>query len=109
MANPRGIIAVDKMGTKVLFLNAATYETEVVLDGFEKTVHELRQEQLPASKIAKAFTHVQAPRLFAIELMYSDHEGGQRAIGRFSMAPLKDSVWLCSVVRHWNLDRPDPR
>jgi YVTN family beta-propeller protein len=41
MANPRGIIAVDKMGTKVLFLNAATYETEVVLDGFEKTVHEL--------------------------------------------------------------------
>jgi predicted dinucleotide-binding enzyme len=27
------------------------------------TVHELRQKQLPASKIAKAFTHVQAPRL----------------------------------------------
>ncbi len=41
MANSRGIIAVDKMGTKVLFLNSATYETEVVLDGFEKTVHEL--------------------------------------------------------------------
>ncbi len=41
MANSRGIIAVDKMGTKVLFLNPATYETEVVLDGFEKTVHEL--------------------------------------------------------------------
>ena len=37
----RGIIAVDKMGTKVLFLNPVTYETEVVLDGFEKTVHEL--------------------------------------------------------------------
>jgi YVTN family beta-propeller protein len=41
MANARGIIAVDKMGTKVLFLNPVTYETEVVLDGFEKTVHEL--------------------------------------------------------------------
>ena len=41
MANSRGIIAVDKMGTKVLFLNPATYETEAVLDGFEKTVHEL--------------------------------------------------------------------
>jgi hypothetical protein len=25
------------------------------------------------------------------------------------VAPLKESVWLCSVVRHWNLDRPDPR
>jgi DNA-binding beta-propeller fold protein YncE len=41
MANARGIIAVDKMGTKVLFLNPVTYETEVALDGFDKTVHEL--------------------------------------------------------------------
>jgi YVTN family beta-propeller protein len=41
MANARGLIAVDKMGTKVLFLNPVTYETEVVLDGFDKTVHEL--------------------------------------------------------------------
>jgi YVTN family beta-propeller protein len=40
-ANARGLIAVDKMGTKVLFLNADTYRTEVVLDGFLKTVHEL--------------------------------------------------------------------
>ncbi len=41
MAGARGIIAVDKMGTKVLFLNPVTYATEVVLDGFDKTVHEL--------------------------------------------------------------------
>ncbi|MEU4788875.1 NAD(P)-binding domain-containing protein [Micromonospora tulbaghiae] len=34
-----------------------------VLDSGEKTVHELRQEQLPTSKVAKAFTHIQAPRL----------------------------------------------
>jgi len=39
--NSRGIIAVDKMGTKVLFLNPRTYETEVVIDGFPRTVHEL--------------------------------------------------------------------
>jgi len=36
-----GIIAVDKMGGKVLFLNPQTYETEVVIDGFPRTVHEL--------------------------------------------------------------------
>jgi DNA-binding beta-propeller fold protein YncE len=36
-----GMIAVDKMGTKVLFLDPVTYKTEVVLDGFQKTVHEL--------------------------------------------------------------------
>ena len=34
-----------------------------VVDSGEKTEHELRQEQLPLSKVAKAFTHVQAPRL----------------------------------------------
>jgi len=41
MTNARGMIAVDKMGGKVLFLNPVTYQTEIVLDGFDKTVHEL--------------------------------------------------------------------
>jgi hypothetical protein len=36
-----GMIAVDKMGTKVFFLNPVTYETEVVLEDFSRTVHEL--------------------------------------------------------------------
>ena len=35
-----------------------------IIDRGEKTEHELRQEQLPRSKVAKAFTHIQAPRLF---------------------------------------------
>jgi DNA-binding beta-propeller fold protein YncE len=37
----RGMIAVDKMGAKVLFLDPDTYATKVVLDGFARTVHEL--------------------------------------------------------------------
>ena len=41
MASTRGLIAVDKKGGKVLFLNPLTYATEVTLDGFEKTPHEL--------------------------------------------------------------------
>jgi streptogramin lyase len=36
-----GLIAVDKMGGKVLFLNPETFATETVLDGFQRTVHEL--------------------------------------------------------------------
>jgi YVTN family beta-propeller protein len=36
-----GIIAVDKMGAKVLFLDPATYKTQLVIDGFPRTVHEL--------------------------------------------------------------------
>lgn len=37
-----------------------------VVDRGEKTVHELRQEQLPRSKVAKAFSHIQAPSLFVL-------------------------------------------
>ncbi|MEK8145093.1 hypothetical protein NKH18_37845 [Streptomyces sp. M10(2022)] len=32
-----------------------------VIDSGAKTVHELRQEHLPRSKVVKAFTHIQAP------------------------------------------------
>jgi hypothetical protein len=52
---------------------------------------------------------VQERQRFTIDLLYSDHEGGQRAIGRFTVAPAAGSSWLCGIVRHWNLDRPDPR
>ena len=41
MASTPGLIAVDKKGGKVLFLNPRTYETEVVIDDLEKNVHEL--------------------------------------------------------------------
>jgi YVTN family beta-propeller protein len=44
MANANGahgMIAVDKMGTKVLFLDPKSYATEVVLEDFPRTVHEL--------------------------------------------------------------------
>jgi predicted dinucleotide-binding enzyme len=34
-----------------------------VVNSGEKTEHELRQEQLPRSKVIKAFTHIQAPRI----------------------------------------------
>lgn len=36
-----GLIAVDKMGNKILFLDPVTYETLLTLDGFAPRVHEL--------------------------------------------------------------------
>lgn len=51
----------------------------------------------------------------SVDLLYGDHEGGQRTITRFFLAPREHAVdeepwlWLCAVVRHWNLDRDDPR
>jgi YVTN family beta-propeller protein len=35
------MIGVDKMGAKILFIDPATFETQKVLDGFQRTVHEL--------------------------------------------------------------------
>lgn len=34
-----------------------------IIDSGKKTVHELRQEHLPSSRVVKAFTHIQAPRI----------------------------------------------
>ena len=52
---------------------------------------------------------VREREIFLIELLYTDHEGGQPSITLFVVTPREDEGWLCSAVRHWNLDRPDPR
>jgi hypothetical protein len=41
-------------------------------------------------------------------LLYGDYEGGQRVISRFGVIPGK-SGWTISIVRHWQLDRQNPR
>ena len=52
---------------------------------------------------------VDAHRRVAIDLLYGDHEGGQRTITRFVLLHREDGQWLTAVSRHWNLDRSDPR
>jgi DNA-binding beta-propeller fold protein YncE len=47
---PRGLIAVDKMGGKVIFLDPVTYATTLVLDDFQRVPHELLV--VPASSTA---------------------------------------------------------
>ncbi len=50
-----------------------------------------------------------AGRHLTVDLLYGDHEGGQRTISRFTLIPRPDGRWLAAVSRHWNLDRADPR
>jgi hypothetical protein len=60
----------------------------------------------------EAVAAVRSGELLTIDLLYGDHEGGQRCISRFALRPRGDSatpVWLATVIRHWNIDRPDPR
>ena len=48
-------------------------------------------------------------RPMSVDLLYGDHEGGQRAVTRIAILPAGEDGWLASVGRHWNLDRSDPR
>ena len=48
-------------------------------------------------------------KMMTIDLLYGDHEGGQRTISRFALIPAGEDQWLATVSRHWNLDRADPR
>jgi hypothetical protein len=45
-----------------------------------------------------------------IDLLYGDHEGGQRAIVRFSLMVSDDGEGrFANVMRYWNVDYQDPR
>jgi hypothetical protein len=53
----------------------------------------------------------------SIDLLYGDNDGGQRVmtrmvLRRFESAnpdPDQPRLWMATAVRHWNVDRPDPR
>ena len=49
------------------------------------------------------------PRAMTLDILYRDHEGGQRTITRFGLIPSPEGKWLATVSRHWNLDRPEVR
>lgn len=44
-----------------------------------------------------------------IDILYGDHDGGQRTIARFGLRPVDDGGYLFSSSRYWNIDQPDPR
>jgi hypothetical protein len=50
----------------------------------------------------------------SVDLLYGDHEGGQRTITRFFVQARRHDeeepwLWICTTSQHWNLDRPEPR
>jgi hypothetical protein len=58
---------------------------------------------------------IEAGEGISLDLLYGDHEGGQRTVTRFFLSPRAHGseeepwMWTCAVSRHWNLDRADPR
>jgi hypothetical protein len=43
------------------------------------------------------------------DILYGDFEGGQRVITRYRVLREDDGEWRVSAVRHWQVDRIDPR
>jgi hypothetical protein len=62
-----------------------------------------------APAFAEAKTAIEAGHPLTLDIVYGDHEGGQRTITRFSLLPHSDGIWLTGAGRYWNVDRDDPR
>jgi hypothetical protein len=43
-------------------------------------------------------------RGLTLDLLYSDVQGGQRTVSRFTLRPVGDDQWLATVGRHFSLD-----
>jgi hypothetical protein len=62
-----------------------------------------------APGFAEAAESVREHRAMTLDVLYGDHEGGQRTVTRFGFMPRGDEDWLLAGARHWNVDREDPR
>jgi len=60
-------------------------------------------------EFAAAKAAIEARQRVTLDVLYGDHEGGQRVVSRFGLWPRDDGAWMAAAVRHWNVDRPDPR
>lgn len=61
---------------------------------------------------AEAAEAIKDGKPLTLDVLYGDHEGGQRVVSRFTMTPMDDPEQGGHVLassRHWNIDRPDPR
>jgi hypothetical protein len=45
----------------------------------------------------------------SIDLLYGDHEGGQRTITRLTFTPFDGGVWAATIGRYWHIDGREPR
>ena len=62
-----------------------------------------------ADEFAAARNAIEARSPVTVDLLYGDHEGGQRVISRFALWPRDRDGWIAAAARHWNVDREDPR
>jgi len=58
----------------------------------------------------QAVSAIKSDEVLFIDVLYGDQEGGQRAMTRMTLQRIDEThPWLASPIRHWNVDRADPR
>jgi len=129
-------LAVRNMGSGIAVLRGWHFYPEWHRDPEHASLEEFQQQTrdmyIPAGDVGfwqGAFRDPADPRYgparkaieghqpWTLEILYGDHDGGQRCITRFAMLPpatmepgsTSDVRWFAAQNRHWNLDRPDPR
>jgi len=123
------VISLRNVGPGMAVLHGWMFHGEVTLadqsvpsaEGFNRLTRDLYVPPADTGFWQGAFRDPAAPEFIAareaidskqrmaIDLLYGDHEGGQRTISRFVFNARDDGQWIVVVARHWNLDRPDPR
>jgi hypothetical protein len=121
--------AIRNMGSGIAVLDGWYLHTELVasdpdhapLEDFHRLTRDLyiapgepsfwqgalRDRAAPEFEAARAA--ILERRRLGIEILYGDHEGGQRTVSLFSFTAREDGGWTASVARHWSIDRPGPR
>lgn len=72
----------------------------------------LREREDPLREQLRAA--IDEPSAITVEILYGDHEGGQRTVTSFNLtrrtgADDEQWLWTARPVRHWNIDREQPR
>jgi hypothetical protein len=123
------VISVRNAGAGVAVLEGWRFYPERVLSGdrpeLESFTRLTRDIYIPARDLgfwqgafrdpsapgyAEAKSAIEESRPVTVDVLYGDHEGGQRTITRFALVPHSSGeVWLTAAGRYWNVDRDDPR
>lgn len=62
-----------------------------------------------SAEFAAVRSAIEARDGLTVDVLYGDHEGGQRVISRCGLLPRADGGWLATAARHWNIEGENPQ
>jgi hypothetical protein len=122
-------MSIRNVGSGIAVLHGWHFSPERRLDGdppgLEDFIRLTRDLYVPAGDVgfwqgtfrdpsapafAAAAEAIAAHQPLTVDVLYGDHEGGQRMISRFGLLPSQGGAdWIAAAARHWDIDRESPR